>query len=480
MNVAFVAFGSSFRGIIADEESSSNCAVLEAPAYKILHEKFNAKFFICGPVQLKTREIINNPEWVTKYPYLKDVTICSPETEPKNVDLIWVQAGSDNLRLTGKYGDLNLPCAAFVYRLLKKYPKAKVVYYQGDFAAPFWYTGECYDGLYKKLFDINSLWRYRNCHILAAGSGSEALYREYLDLYSFDEVVKIDFLAPDTHFLIDLTKSDYKISEQLNSIAFAGKQRIIGSREVSIQTYLNHIKQEFILAGKWKPDTVKDFEIRNPRFKYIGKLKEYKDVLDLYNTSGSTIYFSSKEYHRANTVTSRMYDAISSKSLPFINAADYPTFAKVFGDFPELKVGVETIDERFLEFKDPNKRNRVIKGLYHAYHQKHETVNTKFIYYIHNILTEQVQEREFKSNFEQLVRDNFKRLRRNRPKTDAELNERVEKFFRYKEQSFDNLLSTHVVGNKTQFGLFETYRNREAWSDVPPEKINQIKEFLTT
>ena len=477
MKIGVVSFGSPVRGLVAEEESSSNAGIIEAPFYKMLSEKYDAEFYVVGGAQRRTKAIASDPNHVHYKPYLDKFTFCTPETEPEDLDLLVIQSGSENIRHVCTYGGFKLSCTALVYRALNKYLKTPVIYFQTDFASPFWYSGERYGGTYMYFFNCARLWKHRKVNVFLAGDPEdEDMYEKQHYFYRLKEICKLHYFPPDLHYLIDLDdlSFSYEMSENIKGLSFAGKHRRIGSRVDSLQSYIGK-GVDVSLIGKWPDDVVESFQ--GDGFNYLGVLPEYKEVLDEYNRMGCTLYVSTDHYRQLGVVTSRFFDAIHAKAIPFITEIDYPVVAEQIGEFPELIVTPDTLAQKIEEFQDFDKRKDLINRLTEAYKNNRRNVVAQVIRSVDGILTEEIEPGyDSKKLAEDFMHDRLKNLKRGAPKSQEDYDDRILKTIGY-HIDYDEVLHRNPTRNKSQLGFSAKYPDKEKF-DVPKEEVMSVLRFL--
>jgi len=480
MKIGLVRQGGGICGFSAQEQQVSNAATLSAPFYKMLIEKFDAEIFILGPLQKKTKEIIQG-----KYPdryreYFKKIVLCEEQNfEPDDLDLILIDAGPSLLQIQSSYRGFSAPPILFVYRALKKYINAKVLVFQADFNAPF-STGEFYDSWYRKFYGTDTLFRNRKINVFAAGLNAKS-YLAKQAYYRIPELVKIYNTNPEMHSIIDLYDYpyEYEIQKHFLGIAFAGKDR--GPRKDILELYVRK-GIRLGLAGKWKDETISKFEELNPNFTNFSKLKDFKQVLDLYNRYGATIYVALPQYILGESITSRFYDAIKSKTIPFVDSKTYSVVEKQFGDFPELSITSENVQEKLAYFENYDNRVDTLTRLEYRYRQNNANFYDQFEKILNEIMNQPSVENDFVSINKSIgieYRRHLKYIRDNKPTTESEILKRIDTFVNNKLTYKEIFTGNKIAKAKVMLGFHNKYSdNKDSLDEIPAEEWLRYEGFF--
>lgn len=489
MKIGITAFG-GIRGLTPNEQSLSSAGIIDSAILRLLIDEFNAEFYLFGNVQNRTRDFLSDKndkdyeKYNSKFHILDRV-----EDEPDDLDLIYVISGSDNLRQSGKAYGVTSNAINWVFRTLKKYLKTPMVYIQTDFAAPF-FLPEAYERLIQVMYPSSELFKYRDLNILASGSNPEEEFRKFKWWYNTD-FIKITPIQPDLHYIINIYNYNYNYEENsIKNVAFAGKDRLYGSRSMEIREYVMS-GVPFTLKGKWKDEYLKDLSSLNENFSFEKRSRDFKGVLDLYNKSGCTIYISSDVYRITNTVTSRMYDSLISKSLMLIDERDYEVLCKQlnipFDDkyFSLLKVNKDNIKEKFDFFcKEENKHiidyNRNI--ILNSYRRNRDIVYNSLILYFKNLIkSKNTIEREDDEILNKILvclknhLRNNKRLKNKPEEIQSKINQLLDDSKKTPEEYFDKnpFFSRVHLG----VGLDETFGSKDNVWDSPEQREYYRKIF---
>lgn len=325
LKIGVTAFGSNIRGISEEEMSHSNAAIIEARLFRKLHEVYDVEFYLLKSCNGATANIITKGQEEGDEFFNRFIFCKTKEDYPEKLDIIYTQMGSDNLRQIGRFHDIHLPNPTSYFSTIEKYPDAQILYIQTDFACPI-FLGESYGKveLFSSLFPMTRLFKNRKIHTLSFGNPATEENKKFIKLdfnYCDERFNKLYFIDPDFQSIIDTSiienKTNFEVVETPTRIAFAGKNRIKGSRDGFIREVFFNNDIDCYIMGNWSnnPDYVAQAE-SNPHFNISDGYVKYLDMLEEYNKSGFTFYVTCHEYQNMSTVTSRFYDALTAKALP--------------------------------------------------------------------------------------------------------------------------------------------------------------------
>lgn len=392
IKVGLVSFGSAVRGLFREEMSQSNAAIIDSVVLGLMAREYDAQFYILGCANRKTLKALENARGTD---YGDRFTLCeSAEDEPENLDLLWVQTGSENLRFGCGYRGTPTNHNCVLYGKLLKYNTTPVLYNQTDFATPLWLPVN-YSAIMDAFFPTKEILAERNIHVLAVGNPDDKKIPPYIRNFMYHSKYMIPhFIGKDYQSIIGVYDTDYEAVEVPTKVAFAGKDRNYGSRSAPIvEMFGNGSDTPLRLIGKWKPFTTEPLE-SNPNTEIEGRYFGHDEVLKAYNEAGFTIYLSCGEYRALGTITSRMYDAISSRTIPLIYEEDYPAFSNIFGDeFECLKVTRDTIQDVMASLASVDKRNAILDRLTEIAKKNYEETYGLLVSLIGGVLEERIERR---------------------------------------------------------------------------------------
>lgn len=287
--------------------------------------------------------------------YVKQIKI--DYTNPdvfKDVDLIWIMSGSDNMRFSTNNSDKKIPNNMDLFAKIRRAnSNTNIIYTQMDPVAPFYYTGELFNPIVS-FFGITAREMLsRNIYILAGGKKTSSTMERYKQ-YGWCDAINILTSPYDVHFIAtgQLMDFSYDITDNyINRIYFPGKDRIKGSRIDTIHSLakLTPDNWDILLTGKWKAADFNNNKIKYgahvcngeyiPEYgepvinstQWVGRVP-YRNLLEFYNKSYCTVYIGNSMYTDNEMISRRFIDSATAGCLSLIWHEDYKLFIDILGE----------------------------------------------------------------------------------------------------------------------------------------------------
>ncbi len=112
-------------------------------------------------------------------------------------------------------------------------------------------------------------------------------------------------------------------TERRNFLFYAGNER---GRKQKFTEYYGHGRCSVRVAGKWG----KKYHEQFPRIKWLGQIPQ-EEVFDKLNESVATIAIGDKAYERFDSLVPRMYEAVQSGCILFLDSP-HKTAGRIFGE----------------------------------------------------------------------------------------------------------------------------------------------------
>jgi len=304
-----------------------------------------------------------------KYSWLNNVKYDYGNVEvAKDADLIYVMAGTDNLRVSKKIND-EIGSVSLNLDLLSKIrsaPGVPIMYVTMDPDLPPYLCGELLDHMVGSVVAPYTVMNNRNLIILMSGTDSlvsidnlKKLYgTSMIDLYKGCIPV---CTSPDIHFISEdqISIVNIPIYESPEKVlAFAGKNRI-GSKTNRTKDLIMLMdgmdEARLNLIGSWKIKKDKDGNLPKDKVNlpdydkvtYFHKVK-YEEVISIYNKSFASIYIGNAKYDSMNMLSRRVLDMISANTLMLILRKNEKQFKGIISDdlISQLLTDKDNIEEQ--------------------------------------------------------------------------------------------------------------------------------------
>ncbi|QQO97392.1 beta glucosyl transferase [Maribacter phage Molly_5] len=303
-------------------------------------------------------------------PWMENLN-CVYEEDPdvNSYDMLFITQGAENLRLTSQY---NVSSQYWVYRALRNF-EGPVWYINFDTYIPLWIVPETRVGEEGMYYTANTRDTFHNksINVFCAGNNPEMYSRVY-DTWGVSKYINFLTLAFDGHDLLHrmLDEWDDKFEFDgwnIDRLAFVGKDRNGGSRyNYFMESVQKNPNLQLDLYGNWKKADFKEYT--DNQITWHGQLpRGSSPVMDVYNSHIAAPVIANDRYIKANQFTARVYEVISSKTLPLIEIG----WAKKFREYlpedliREIIFSTETLGNKYDKLKaNPDYRNRLVKEVY--------------------------------------------------------------------------------------------------------------------
>lgn len=392
--VGVTSIGSNLRGFFKEEMAHSNSAVLDSRLFKFMVEN-DCEFYLLKPMLLKSRKVLDE-KLAAGDELAKRIHCCFDNDEyPTELDLIYVQQGSNALNLSGDYLGHKTTQLFSAFHSISKYPNTDILFMQTDIICSL-ETPEANGTGFVSMFP--ALFNNRRVHYIRMGTHGEEKYWQHIFGSMNTHLLQPTYhnCSKDFQFVIEVDEPIAEVVEKPTCIAYAGKNRNKGNRNWPLYLTAEGLKNsgsetKLSLIGRWHKVAVFANNLDKLNIELGEKYFSAAEVLDAYNKAGFTIYVSAPEYRAVNTLTSRVNDAVKANCVPLIWHDELPQFQLYFSEFgipvEELVVTPETADQVVKNWESKEKREKLLRQLRSALLILNKQVEEEVRFSIRDILS---------------------------------------------------------------------------------------------
>lgn len=386
--------------LLPEEVYGSNAASLDYWSTKIFVDNGYCIHISEQMMSVKLKNFLAAESIPKEHSWMRHIKVhkgCPWTTIPDYINYVIIHQGHENYRFLGPEG---IPCQVYTYRFLRDC-KCPVFYFQYDAALPLWLPAETRS--YSSEVAGSSLDELCHSNIIVVSAGKQPRETINSGYWVSESLVRVVTWEKDFHAIASpmINKMSLPVNNNpLRRIQFVGKNRNKGSRGndlLNLSKVLESVNSDYYvqLNGDWKKLLENDDFSAYPKIKYEGKIPGgIENVIKSYNDSTFGILMGNDLYEKFNQYTIRVFEVISSGTVPLFEKSWYSTWKNIFDEntqkFIEDNLMFDTLDDipSILNNYDTNlasKRGEIVKLIRDGINSQ---LNSSYVNYEFNKLLE--------------------------------------------------------------------------------------------